>query len=85
MLAYLRHWLANESITSCAQVEGSCDSLTSMPDYGLDGGVGWTTRMLCSETCGCQSPAGSHINVQGCPYGLDRPCHTQANEELRVN
>ena len=36
-------------------------------------GKGWSARMLCSETCGCNNPGGEFINVQGCPY-LDGEC-----------
>ena len=47
--------------------------------YGVDGGKGWATRMLCSQTCGCQDPGSDFISVQGCPFGygngdFPRPC-----------
>ncbi|CAK8991445.1 unnamed protein product [Durusdinium trenchii] len=68
LLNYLRYMLGNESIQSCADVTMHCSSITKMPEFALDGGVGWSTRMLCSESCGCQNPGGDFINVQGCPY-----------------
>jgi len=72
-LNFLRFAHQNESIQGCEDVVHACGSLTQMPDFGLDGGKGWATRMFCSETCGCQEPAGQ-IAVQGCPYGPGRAC-----------
>ena len=42
----------------------------------LDGskGKGFAARMFCSDTCGCNEPAGEFMKTQGCPYGLGRPC-----------
>ena len=74
MLNYLRHFLGNESIQACADVLPYCESITRMPDFGGDGGKGWASRMLCSQTCGCQTPGSEHISVQGCPYGTGRAC-----------
>jgi len=73
MLNHLRFLLSNESIQSCADVVPYCNSLTKMPEFAVDGGKGWSARMLCSETCGCSNPGGEFINVQGCPY-LDGEC-----------
>lgn len=74
MLNYLRFFLQNESIQGCADAAPFCTSISSLPDYGVDDGKGWATRMLCSETCGCRTPAGENFFVQGCPYGSGRAC-----------
>ena len=74
MLHYLRFFLQNESIQGCADAAPFCTSISSLPDYGVDDGKGWATRMLCSETCGCRNPAGENLLVQGCPYGSGRAC-----------
>ena len=74
MLNYLRFFLQNDSVQGCADAAKFCTSITSLPDYGVDDGKGWATRMLCSATCGCQTPAGDNIFVQGCPYGSGRAC-----------
>eukprot|EP00435_Cladocopium_sp_Y103_P069805 s1182_g34.t1 len=68
MLNYLRDGLGNWSIKSCQDAIPYCRSVTTLPDWGLDGGKGFLTRMLCSETCGCSDPGGEFIYVQGCPY-----------------
>ena len=68
MLNYLRDSLDDWSVQSCADVVGYCTSLTGLPDWTIDGGRGFVTRMLCSETCGCSDPGGEFIFVQGCPY-----------------
>ena len=78
MLNLLRDGLGNQSITSCADVLPYCDSVSKMPEWEVDGGKGFLTRMLCSETCGCSSPGGDFMNVQGCPYGRHRPCLSSA-------
>ena len=67
LMNYLRDALGNFSIQSCADAIGYCNSLTSMPNWGVDGGRGFVTRMLCSTTCGCNDPGGEFIFVQGCP------------------
>ncbi|CAK9048900.1 Uncharacterized protein SCF082_LOCUS27166 [Durusdinium trenchii] len=86
MLSYLRYFLGNESVQGCADALSFCSSFTSMPDFGVDGGKGWGARMLCSATCGCNDPAGQHIAVQGCPYGVSRPCQqSQAFQAVRRN
>eukprot|EP00434_Breviolum_minutum_P010077 symbB.v1.2.008890.t1/scaffold488.1/size197422/23 len=74
MLNYLRYFIGNKSIKGCADVVPSCSSITKMPEYAVDGGIGWAARMLCSQTCGCQNPGGPFINVQGCPHGTLRAC-----------
>ncbi|CAJ1450174.1 unnamed protein product [Effrenium voratum] len=74
MLNYLRDGLGNESIASCADAAQHCNSVSKMPEWGVDNGRGFLTRMLCSETCGCSDPAGNFILVQGCPFGAGRPC-----------
>jgi len=68
MLNYLRDSLDDWSVQSCADVISYCTSLTGLPDWTIDGGRGFVTRMLCSETCGCSDPGGEFIFVQGCPY-----------------
>jgi len=73
LLNYLRYLLGNESIQSCADAVPYCNSITKMPEFAVDGGKGWSARMLCSESCGCSNPGGEFINVQGCPY-LDGEC-----------
>ncbi|CAJ1381709.1 unnamed protein product [Effrenium voratum] len=74
MLNYLRDTLNNQSIMGCADVVQFCNSISKMPDWGLDGGAGFVTRMLCSDTCGCTDPGGEFALVQGCPYGPGRAC-----------
>jgi len=74
MLNYLRFFLKNDTIRGCIDAAIYCKSLTSLPEYGIDDGKGWATRMLCSETCGCDTPAGENLLVQGCPYGSGRAC-----------
>ena len=74
MLNYLRDTLNNQSIMGCADVVPFCNSISKMPDWGLDGGAGFVTRMLCSDTCGCTDPGGEFALVQGCPYGPGRAC-----------
>ncbi|CAK8991449.1 unnamed protein product [Durusdinium trenchii] len=82
-LNHLRYFLGNESIQSCADAVSYCSSITKMPEFAVDGGKGWSTRMLCTETCGCNNPGGEFINVQGCPY-LDGECrHVDAFEEYQ--
>jgi len=68
MLNYLRDSLDDWNINSCADAQHYCHSITSMPGFGIDGGKGFMTRLLCSETCGCADPGGEFIFVQGCPY-----------------
>eukprot|EP00913_Durusdinium_trenchii_P022105 g20771.t1 len=41
---------------------------------GLDGGMGYATRMYCPVTCGCHIPGGAYTYIQGCPYGENKPC-----------
>ena len=74
MLNYLRFFLKNDTIRGCVDAAIYCKSLTSLPEYGIDDGKGWATRMLCSETCGCDTPAGENLLFQGCPYGSGRAC-----------
>ena len=78
MLNLLREGLGNESIASCADALAFCDSVSKMPEWELDGGKGFLTRMLCSESCGCSNPSGDFVQVQGCPYGKNRPCTTSS-------
>ena len=86
MLNYLKFFLQNDSLQGCADAAPFCDSITSLPDYGGDDGKGWATRMLCSATCGCQTPASENLLVQGCPYGPSRSCHlSEAFLEFRQN
>ena len=80
MLNYLRFFLQNESLQGCDDAAQFCGSITSLPDYGVDDGKGWATRMLCSATCGCHTPGGENMFVQGCPYGSGRSC--QASESF---
>lgn len=79
MLNLLRNGLGNESIGSCADALSFCDSVSKMPEWEIDGGKGFLTRMLCSETCGCSNPGGNFLHVQGCPYGRNAPCLSTAN------
>lgn len=79
MLHYLRFFLQNDSLQGCADAAPFCSSITSLPDYGVDDGKGWAARMLCSQTCGCNSPGGENLNVQGCPYGSGRACQWSQN------
>ena len=79
MLNLLREGLGNESLGSCADALAFCDSVSKMPEWELDGGKGFLTRMLCSESCGCSNPSGDFVHVQGCPYGRNRPCTTSSN------
>ena len=65
MLNYLRDSLDDWNINSCADAQHYCHSITSMPGFGIDGGKGFMTRLLCSETCGCADPGGEFIFVQG--------------------
>ena len=65
MLNYLRDSLDDWNINSCADAQHYCRSITSMPGFGIDGGKGFMTRLLCSETCGCADPGGEFIFVQG--------------------
>ena len=76
MLNYLREGLENQSLTGCADASMYCNSVSKMPGWELDGGKGYFTRMLCSETCGCSNPGGSYFFVDGCPYGKKRPCYS---------
>ena len=82
MLNYLRFFLKNDTIRGCVDAAIYCKSLTSLPEYGIDDGKGWATRMLCSETCGCDTPAGENLLVQGCPYGSGRAC--QMSNDFRT-
>ncbi|CAE7302044.1 unnamed protein product [Symbiodinium natans] len=77
ILNYLRNALGNQSIRGCADAKPYCDSITKMPEWGVDGGMGFTVRMFCSETCGCKDPGGENLHIEGCPYGLGRPCWKQ--------
>lgn len=81
MLRYLRFFVGNESIQGCADVAHLCSSYTKIPEYVADGGLGFSVRLLCSETCQCKVPGGDQISVQGCPYGRNlanaRPCQNQ--------
>ena len=75
MLNYLRFFLKNDSIRNCSDAVGYCDSVTKIPTLEGDGGLGFVTRMLCPDTCGCNTPAGEFMDVQGCSYGgSSRPC-----------
>lgn len=75
MLNYLQFFLKDDSIRNCSDAKRYCTSITKLPTYEGDGGVGFVTRMLCPETCGCTTPAGEFMNVQGCSYGAqNRPC-----------
>ncbi|CAE7199229.1 unnamed protein product [Symbiodinium microadriaticum] len=74
MLNYLRFFLQNTTLQGCADAVPFCNSVTSLPDFGVDDGKGWAARMLCSATCGCQTPASDNLFVQGCPYGPGRAC-----------
>ncbi|CAE7710759.1 unnamed protein product [Symbiodinium pilosum] len=74
ILSYLRQSLGNQSIMSCQDAKPYCNSITKMPEWSIDGGMGFTTRMFCSETCGCRNPGGDVISIEGCPYGQTRPC-----------
>eukprot|EP00913_Durusdinium_trenchii_P028852 g27053.t1 len=67
LLNYLRYFLQNDSIQSCADALPYCNSVTKMPEYGGDEGRGWATRYLCAESCGCRNPGGEGISLQGCP------------------
>eukprot|EP00435_Cladocopium_sp_Y103_P014045 s468_g3.t1 len=71
-------WL--EDARRCQDVLPFCSSVTRMPDFGLDNGRGWFTRMFCSASCSCRDPTGQ-INVQGCPYGPARPCQKSSQFE----
>lgn len=84
MLNLLRDSFNNQSIASCADVLPFCDSISKMPEWEVDGGRGFLTRMLCSETCGCSDPGGLFVNVQGCPYGRNRPCQSSAKFKAAV-
>lgn len=84
MLNLLRDNFNNQSIASCADVLPFCDSISKMPEWEVDGGRGFLTRMLCSETCGCSDPGGLFVNVQGCPYGRNRPCQSSAKFKAAV-
>eukprot|EP00435_Cladocopium_sp_Y103_P047400 s633_g13.t3 len=76
LLNYLRDVLGNQSITGCSDAVQYCNSLTKMPSYELDGGMGYTTRMFCPETCGCNNPGGEFANIQGCPFNNGEPCRS---------
>ena len=76
MLNYLREGLANQSLRGCADASSFCNSVSKMPGWEIDGGKGYFTRMLCSETCGCSNPGGNYFFVDGCPYGKKRPCYS---------
>ena len=78
MLNLLRDNFNNQSIASCAEAVSFCDSVSKMPEFEVDGGQGFITRMLCSETCGCSDPGGEFLHVQGCPYGKNSPCLSSA-------
>ena len=78
MLNYLREGLENQSLRGCADASYYCSSVSKMPGWEIDGGKGYFTRMLCSETCGCSTAGGDHFFVDGCPYGKKRPCFQSA-------
>lgn len=83
-LEQLRFVHQNQSIQGCQDALPFCSSVTRMPDFGLDNGRGWFTRMFCSASCGCRDPVGA-INVQGCPYGQGRPCKQSSQfDQLRA-
>eukprot|EP00438_Fugacium_kawagutii_P034512 Skav213802 [mRNA] locus=scaffold1987:335296:344303:- [translate_table: standard] len=42
----------------CQDAIPHCRSVTTLPEWGLDGGKGFVARLLCSETCGCADPGG---------------------------
>ncbi|CAJ1368514.1 unnamed protein product [Effrenium voratum] len=73
MLNYLREGLGNWSVDSCADAEMYCNSLTEEP-WSLDAGRGYTTRMFCPGTCGCNVPGGNYVLTQGCAYASGDPC-----------
>jgi len=78
LLNYLRQGLDDQTIMGCADALPYCSSVSKMPGWGVDGGRGFFTRMLCSKTCGCLDPGGDFLFVQGCPYGSKRPCQTSS-------
>eukprot|EP00439_Symbiodinium_sp_Y106_P000480 s8290_g1.t1 len=65
---YLREFLGNESLMGCDDARPYCGLMDGSK------GKGFAARMLCSDTCGCNDPAGEVMQIGGCPYGLGRAC-----------
>ena len=83
MLNYLRDGYGDWTIQGCSDVVRYCNSVTTLPDWGVDAGRGFLARMLCSETCGCADPGGLFMFVQGCPYST-KHCLSSSSYQAKL-
>ena len=78
----MRELTGNATLSSCADVKAYCKSITLMPAFQNDGGVGYLARHLCPITCGCMDPYSEFFFITGCAYELERPCSSSKYDHL---
>eukprot|EP00930_Biecheleria_cincta_P062955 TRINITY_DN4840_c0_g1_i1.p1 TRINITY_DN4840_c0_g1~~TRINITY_DN4840_c0_g1_i1.p1 ORF type:complete len:1144 (-),score=201.95 TRINITY_DN4840_c0_g1_i1:81-3512(-) len=66
-LAYLQEALGDTSIKSCSDARNFCSSFEAASRADTSRGNGFSTRMFCPVTCGCDDPTSLQVLTSGCP------------------